>query len=231
VAAAGLNAALARIAAAATRVDRAPEEVTLVVVTKGRTDQQVRAAHAAGQRHFGENRPDALAARLASDLPQDITWHFVGTIQRRRVRDVVPGAAFIHSVDRLSLARAIVARERPPPVLLQVNIGREPQKFGFSPDDVDDAADAVVGMSLDLRGLMAIPPRPSRSEDSRQWFVAMRELRDRIAASHPNAVELSMGMSDDFDVAVESGATIVRLGRAIFDVEAPPGDAPPTAPR
>ena len=226
-----LNEVRDRIATAASLVGRVPGDVTIVVVSKGRTESAIRAAYEAGQRDFGENRPDTLVERLASGLPDDIKWHFVGTIQRRRLPDVVPGVTLIHSVDRLSLAGALARRDDSPPVLLQVNIGDEPQKHGFARNEAAAAADAVVALGLDVRGLMTIPPRPGRSEDSRRWFEQMRDLREEVGTQIPGVEELSMGMSDDFEVAVECGATIVRLGRAIFGPEASEGGPPPAASR
>jgi len=206
----------ARIAAAARRSGRSPGDVTLVAVSKGSPDEDVLAARAAGQRLFGENRPDQLAGRIAR-LDGDLSWHLIGHLQRRAVRHVLVGVAMIESLDRIRLAETL-ARRLPdvPPVLLEVNLAEEPQKHGVAPVDVPATAAAVVELGLDLRGLMAIPPRPETPEDSRPWFERLAELGDVLGRELSGPVELSMGMSDDFEVAVECGATIVRVGRAIF---------------
>jgi hypothetical protein len=207
----------ARIGAAARRSGRDPGDVTLVAVSKGRTDDEVRSVYRAGQRDFGENRAAGLTERLRSGLPDDIRWHFVGTLQRRKVRLVAPLVVLLHSLDRVELARAWAGQEVAPPVLLQVNVGREPQKHGFDPDEVLDAADQIQGIGLAVEGLMTIPPRPETPEDSRRWFDVLAALGQRLRERHPGAVQLSMGMSDDFETGVEAGATIVRVGRAIFE--------------
>lgn len=205
-----------RIAAAARRAGRDPEEVTLVVVTKERSDDEVRAVCAAGVRDLGENRAAELVARIRAELPADVRWHFVGTLQRRKARLVAPHVHLLHSMDRIELARTWAAQDRVAPVVLQVNVARDPRKHGFAPEEAVAAAEAVAALGIEVRGLMTIPPRPRRPEDSRPWFEALRELRDAVAAAVPGATELSMGMTDDFEVAVECGATMVRVGRAIF---------------
>lgn len=221
----------ARIAAAAGRAGRDPAEVTLLVVSKGHSNDDVREAYRAGQRQFGENRAAGLVDRLGSGLPDDIRWHFVGSLQRRKIKQVAPNIVLLHSLDRWSLVRAWAALEEPPPALLQVNVGREPQKHGFDPDDVIDAADAAVGLGIDLSGLMTIPPRPEVPEDSRPWFEMLADLAGRLRRRHPGAVEVSMGMTDDYQVGVEAGATIVRVGRAIFEPAPTGGTGPTDAPR
>ncbi len=216
-----------RIAAAAREAGRDPAEVTLLVVSKGRSDAAVRAAYAAGVRDFGENRAEELQARHRAGLPEDVRWHFVGPVQRRKVRVIAPGLHLLHSLDRLRLAATWARLEAPPPVLVEVNVGMEPQKHGFLPETVLDAVGEVRALGIEVRGLMAIPPRPRRPEDSRPFFVRLRELRDEVRRVFPEVTELSMGMTDDFPVAVACGATIVRLGRAIFG----PASTEPPRPR
>ncbi|MEA2057479.1 MAG: YggS family pyridoxal phosphate-dependent enzyme [Actinomycetota bacterium] len=213
----------ARIARAATRAGRDPADVTLLAVSKGRDDDEVLAAYRAGQRDFGENRAAGLTERLRSDLPGDIRWHFVGTLQRRKVGIVAPVVVLLHSLDRLALARSWSTQEVASPVLLQVNVAREPQKHGFDPDELLDSVDRVSALGISVEGLMTIPPRPEQPEDSRGWFEMLAALGERLQERHPAAVQLSMGMTDDLEVAVEAGATIVRVGRAIFE-PAPAGD-------
>jgi hypothetical protein len=213
----------ARIAGAARRAGRDPADVTLLAVSKGRTDDEVLAAYRAGQRDFGENRAAGLAERLRSDLPDDIRWHFVGTLQRRKVAFVAPVVVLLHSLDRPALARSWSTQEVASPVLLQVNVAREPQKHGFDPDELLDVADHVSDLGISVEGLMTIPPRPEQPADSRRWFEMLAALGERLREHHPAAVQLSMGMTDDFEIGVEAGATIVRVGRAIFE-PAPAGD-------
>ncbi|HHC08549.1 MAG TPA: YggS family pyridoxal phosphate-dependent enzyme [Actinobacteria bacterium] len=216
-----------RIAEAAARAGRNPEAITLVAVSKGMSDDAVLAAHRAGQRVFGENRPEALARRLAGPLPDDLEWHLVGHVQRRKAK-LALGAAMIESLDRLRLAETFVRLGVPlPPMLVEVNLAREPQKHGFDPDDLDEALDRLVDLGLSIRGLMAIPPRPRRPEDSRPWFAMLADLAERLRSAHPELTELSMGMTDDFEIAIEEGATIVRVGRAIFGPRPGVDEAPP----
>jgi PLP dependent protein len=217
MAARGLTRARDRIAAAAARAGRDPAEVLLVVVSKGRSDAAVREIYDAGQRVFAENRAEALQDRLAADLPGDLVWHFVGTLQRRKVRSVAPHVALLHSMDRQHLEPVWATQPHRAPVLLQVNLAAEPQKHGYEADQVLAAADRLTALGVAVRGLMTLPPAPSTPEDSRPWFTRLVELGSRLRDRHPDAIELSMGMSDDFEVAVECGATMVRLGRTIFE--------------
>jgi uncharacterized pyridoxal phosphate-containing UPF0001 family protein len=154
---------------------------------------------------------------MDGNLPTDIDWHFVGNVQRRAIKLIAPAIVLLHSLDRASLIPAWARIGDPPPVLIEVNIAAEPQKHGFAPSEVPNAADAVVEAGIALHGLMIIPPRAQRPEDARPWFAQLRELSDALRLSHPSAVELSMGMTDDFEVAIEEGASIVRVGRAIFE--------------
>ena len=207
-----------RVAAAAARAGRDPGDVTIVAVTKGRGMAEIGDVYEFGHRDFGENRPEELAAK-APHLPSDARWHLVGPVQRRKVEAAAPHTHLLHSMDRAALARRWAALDRPPPVLVQVNMAAEPQKHGVSPNAVADLVALSSELGLAVRGLMAIPPLPARPEDSRSWFVALAELRDELAARFPSVRELSMGMSDDFEVAVEVGASFIRVGRAIFDAE------------
>lgn len=206
-----------RIASAARRSGRDPDRVTVLAVSKGRSDEDVRALYDAGQRVFGENRPQGLRRRFEDALPEDIEWHFVGNVQRRAIKTIAPAIALLHSLDRMSLADAWIRLDEPPPVLLEVNIGAEPQKHGFDPAEIHRVADHLGAGGVSVRGLMIIPPRVTIAEEARHWFVALRELGDALVVDHPDARDLSMGMTEDFEVAVEEGASIVRLGRAIFE--------------
>lgn len=206
-----------RVARAADAAGRAVGEITVVAVSKTAGVEEIRSVYDQGHRDFGENRADELAEK-AVQLPDDINWHFVGALQSRKTRVVRPIVTLLHSMDRESLAVAwLKGQGLAPPVLAQVNVGDESQKSGLAVADVPAALDWMVRLGLDVRGLMAIPPVPSRAEDSRQYFVQLRQLRDEIAVSNPAVSELSMGMTDDFEVAIAEGASIIRVGRAIFD--------------
>ncbi len=210
-----------RIASAVQRAGRQPSDVTLVVVSKGRSDSEVQRLYDSGHRLFAENRAEALTSRLDGPLPIDITWHFVGSVQRRKVKVIAPSVELLHSMDRARLEGAWAQLPDPPPVLLQVNIAAEPQKHGYPPAEVLEAAQRLVDLGVPVRGLMILPPAPGVAEDSRSWFTKLGSIGARLRARHPGAVELSMGMSDDFEVAIECGATIIRLGRAIFGTGEP----------
>ena len=205
------------MAAAAVRAGRDPADVVLLAVSKGRSDDEVRELYDAGQRQFGENRPQGLRGRTEADLPADIEWHFVGNVQRRAIKLIAPSIVLLHSFDRARLVEPWATLEHPPPVLIEVNIGEEPQKHGFDPGAVREAADRVAERGISVRGLMIIPPRVDVAEDARPWFARLRELGEVVQSDHPEATELSMGMTDDFEVAIEEGASIVRVGRAIFE--------------
>jgi PLP dependent protein len=203
-----------RVETAARRSGRTAGEVTVVAVSKGQPVEAIGTLHALGHRHFGENRADELAAK-APLLPDDITWHFVGTIQRRRIPMIRAHAALVHSFDRTALV-APWGGDLGPPALVQVNLAAEPQKHGVAEDGAGALVAAVVAAGIRCRGLMVMPPVASDPELSRPWFRRLAELRIRLAADHPGLTELSMGMTDDFEVAVEEGASLIRVGRAIF---------------
>lgn len=207
---------MARVADAAVSAGRSPEEITVVAVSKTMSADEVRAVYELGHRDFGENRADELAEKAAL-LPGDIRWHFVGALQSNKARMVRGITHLLHSMDRHSLGNAwMKGPGLPPPVLAQVNVGEEPQKSGLAPADVESALDWMEDLGLVVRGLMAIPPLPETPEDSRAHFAALREMRDRMAREHPSLTELSMGMTDDYEVAISEGASIIRVGRAIF---------------
>ncbi len=207
---------LERIAAAAGRSGRSPEEVRLVAVGKTFPPEKIMELYRAGHRDFGENRAQELSDKV-SRMPADVRWHFIGPLQRNKVRLVRPAVVLLHSMDRLSLAEAwLKGPGAPPPVLVEVNIGEEPQKAGVSPEETPRFVDELFELGVEVRGLMAIPPRVERPEQVRPHFRRMATLLANLRVEHPGLEELSMGMTEDFEVAVEEGATLVRLGRAIF---------------
>ena len=211
-----------RIARAANRAGRDPQAVTLIAVSKTVAAPRIYAAYLSGQRDFGENRvEDALDKQVA--LPDDTVWHMIGHIQSRKARDVVGRFALTHSVDSLSLAETLQRRAEAAdarvPILLEVNVSGEESKYGFQPGDLAGAVAAIQGLNrLTLRGLMTMAPIVDDPEQARPVFRGLRELRERLAAEFPSVdwAHLSMGMTDDFEVAIEEGATLVRVGRAIF---------------
>lgn len=200
---------------------RDPDDVRIVAVTKTVGIEDIRQALDAGISDFGENRVQEFLGKFG--LFPDARWHFIGTLQTNKVKDVVGRAALIHSIDSRHLLdevdRRAVASGVVQPVLLQVNVSGEGSKHGFTPDEVLEALMAASESDgVEVRGLMTMAPL-GRPEDARWVFRELRELRDSLQALHLNGVELhelSMGMSNDFRVAVEEGATIVRVGRAIF---------------
>lgn len=206
------------IAAAAARAGRDPQDVTLVGVSKFIPVDAVRQAIAAGVADLGESRAQELVAKTqAFDLPQ-IRWHFIGRLQRNKARDVVGRTALLHSIDRPQLVAAVGDAARAAgvvqSVLVQVNVGGDPDKAGVSPAETETLVAAVDGdPALRCLGLMTIPPL---GVDPRPLFAMLRDLRDDLVRRHPSVTNLSMGMSNDFEVAVEEGATIVRVGEAVF---------------
>ena len=212
-----LQAVRLRMAEACHRSGRSPDQVTLVAVTKGFPPQAVREAAAAGVRHFGENRVQEAQAKLPTlaDLSPRPTWHMVGHLQTNKVKTALNLFDIIQSVDSLHLAEAISRRAPKPhrvPVLLEVNVAGEPAKYGFSPAELPAQADAIRRLpGLDVRGLMTVAPMTNDCDELRPVFQRLRELARSLQLP-----ELSMGMTDDFETAVEEGATIVRVGRAIF---------------
>jgi len=205
-----------RIAAAAARAGRSPTEVTLVAVSKTADTDGLRAAYEAGQRDFGENRAARLV-EVSALLPAEARWHLVGRLQGNKVPRVRPVVSLLHSLDRPELAGYWVKGPGlPPPVLVQVNVSGEGAKGGVAPGEAEALVAFASELGIEVRGLMTIPPLPGRPEDSRPYFRSLAALRARLAARWPGLTELSMGMTEDFEVAVEEGATLLRVGRAIF---------------
>jgi pyridoxal phosphate enzyme (YggS family) len=211
-----LSAVRERIAAACGRAGRSPEEVTLVAISKGFPAAAVREAAALGVRDFGENRVQEAQAKLPelADLSPRPTWHMVGHLQTNKVKTAVGLFDIIQSVDSLHLAEAINGRAPHDrvPVLLEVNVSGEAAKYGFSVEELPAAAESARRLpNLDVRGLMTVAPLMDDAEEARPVFRRLRQLAGELGLA-----EMSMGMTDDLEVAVEEGATIVRVGRAIF---------------
>lgn len=204
-----------RIALACKRAGRSPEEVTLVAVTKTIGPAAIRAAFQAGLRHFGENRVQEAKPKLGEleNIRTQCTWHMVGHLQTNKAKTA--GALFdiIQSVDSVRLAEFLNRHaQKTIPILLEVNIAGEASKSGFSTGEVFSAMKEIERMpNLEIKGLMTIAPLASDPEEVRPVFRRLRELRNSMGLEH-----LSMGMTDDFEVAIEEGSTMVRIGRAIF---------------
>ena len=208
---------LETISQAALRAGRSPESVRLIAATKSVSPERVRAAVEAGVRTLGENRlQEALPKIEAVGDCEGLTWHFIGRLQRRKVKSVVGRFDVIHSVESLDLAEEINRRAAEAglvqAVLMEVNVGEEASKGGVAPAALAETAAAIAALPhLSLRGLMAVPPLSTDPEAARPYFRRLREL-----ALSLKLTELSMGMSQDYAVAVEEGATMVRVGTAIF---------------
>jgi pyridoxal phosphate enzyme (YggS family) len=203
------------IEAACRRSGRSPGALTLVAVTKGVAAQAIREAVAAGIGNLGENRvQEAEAKRPAlADLGASVSWHMIGHLQTNKVKTAIGLFDIIQSVDSFHLAEAISRRAtKAIPVFLEVNVSAEPSKYGFALDELPRQHDAISRLpKIDLRGLMTVAPQLPSAEAVRPVFGRLRDAAESLGLH-----ELSMGMSDDFEVAVEEGATVVRIGRAIF---------------
>ena len=210
-----------QIAGAAAKVGRAAGEIELVAIAKTHSADKVREAIEAGQTLFGESRVQEARAKIP-ELPSNLRWHFVGHLQKNKIRHALPLFEMIHSVDSLGLAQDInrIAEEQGmhPRVLLEVNVAGEGSKFGFESETLRAEMESLLALPrLSILGLMTIPPLSKEAEASRKYFVQLRELRDRLQTEfHVDLAQLSMGMTEDFVVAVEEGATLVRVGTAIF---------------
>jgi pyridoxal phosphate enzyme (YggS family) len=205
----------ARVAAAAARAGRDPTTVTLVAATKTVPVARLRDLLAAGVTELGENRAQELLAKapeLAAATPPP-RWHFIGRLQRNKVRALSPWVACWQSVDREELGATIARHAVGSPVLVEVNIAGEPAKGGVAPIDASRLVDALGALGLRVEGLMTVPPA---GEDPRPWFARLARLAVDLSLR-----ELSMGMSDDYEVAIEEGATVVRVGRALLGPRPP----------
>jgi pyridoxal phosphate enzyme (YggS family) len=211
-----------RIDAAASRAGRDPGGITLVAVSKGHPVQLIREAMAAGHRDFGENRVREAAAKY-KELGTEVRWHFVGRLQRNKVRHLVGWVDLIHSLDRPELAEEIgnraAATGAPQEVLVEVNVSGDPSRGGVIPEDLASLLEAVASVpGVRVTGLMAMAPIVSSPQVARPYFRRLARLRDEAVTKFPELSirHLSMGMSQDYEVAVEEGATLVRVGEAIF---------------
>lgn len=212
-----------RIIAAAQRSHRNPSEITLIAVSKTKPVEMVREVYDAGIREFGENKVQEINIKYEA-LPKDIHWHMIGHLQRNKVKAVIDEACLIHSVDSVRLAEQIskdaLVKGITVSVLLEVNIANEETKYGFKAEETEDALMQIAKLpNICVRGLMTSAPIVNNPEDNRQYFRALKQLCVDLKAKNIDNTSmdfLSMGMTGDFEVAVEEGATHVRVGTAIF---------------
>ena len=204
-----------RIDTACKRSGRLPDDITLVAVTKSVDATSITSAYEYGIKHFGENRVQEAEKKIEqlTILRQSVTWHMIGHVQTNKVKQVTRLFNIVQSVDSMRLATSLdIQAQDILPVLIQVNVSGENTKSGFSVDEVNAAISEMNHLShLDIKGLMTIAPWTDNTEEIRSVFRTLRELRDKLGLEH-----LSMGMTDDYEIAIEEGATIVRIGRAIF---------------
>ena len=213
-----------RIGEAAIKAGRSPDSIRLVVVSKQAPSEKIISAYEAGAECFGENKIQEAVDKIENIKLQGVGWHFIGHLQKYKIKYINSHFDLIHSVDSLSLAEKISehskSQDRVQPVLLQINISGEEAKFGMSPSDlVEQLSDFAVFNGIRIKGLMTIPPQDPNPESSRQYFSALRLLRDKCQNLNIDGIELnelSMGMTSDYKVAIEEGATLVRIGTAIF---------------
>ncbi len=212
-----------RCHAAAKRAGRSVEDVTLIAVSKTKPVSMIEEAIAAGAVEFGENKPQELKTKYEV-LPKNLHWHMIGHLQRNKIKYIIDKACLIHSVDSDRLAEAIseeaVKHGLVMPVLIEVNVAGEETKFGVKPEETEDFVRRIAALpGIQVRGLMTIAPYTDNPEDNRPYFRALRNLSIDIAAKNIDNVsmlELSMGMTGDYEVAIEEGATFVRVGTGIF---------------
>ena len=211
-----------RIREASQRTGRDPKEVELVLVTKEVDPSRIKLAYDLGVRDFGENKVQDLMAKQ-NKLPKDVRWHFIGSLQTNKVKLLIGQVALIHSCDRVDLAREIekqaAKQNRTVDILIQVNTSGEETKHGFDPKSVKQAISQIVTLDhLRVRGLMTIGPNTQDQEKTRESFRTLRNLKDQLQQEFPNCdwCYLSMGMSSDFELAIEEGANLLRIGSAVF---------------
>ena len=209
------------MADAARKSGRTAEQIELVAVSKTHAAEKVQEAIEAGQLLFGESRVQEARAKIPL-LPSRLRWHFIGHLQKNKIRHALPLFELFHGIDSLMLAQEMerIAEEEGirPRVLLEVNVAGEASKHGFSPEALRRDLEAALSLGrLTIEGLMTLPPLAPEAEASRQYFIALRKLRDQLEAEFEVRLpQLSMGMSGDFPIAIEEGATLVRVGTAIF---------------
>ena len=218
-----LNIVEERICAACARAGRSRSEVTLIAVSKTKPVPMLQTVYDAGIREYGENKPQEIKDKYPQ-LPQDIHWHMIGHLQRNKIKYIIDKVCLIHSVDSVSLAEAIskeaAKHDLVMPVLIEVNVAGEESKFGVTPEETEQLIRTISTLpNIRVEGLMTIAPYTENAEDNRSYFAALRKLFIDIKdknIDNVNMCNLSMGMTGDYEVAIEEGATMVRVGTGIF---------------
>lgn len=203
------------------QVDRAVQDVQLIAVTKAVDNESTKAIYDLGIKHLAENRPEGLSAKQAYLPQEDIIWHYIGNLQSRKVKQVINQIDYLHSLDRLSLAKEINKRaDKVIPCFVEVNVSGEASKHGVSPNELTSFIEAIGAYAkIQVIGLMTMAPLAADEEEIRQHFAGLKKLQQEIAAqnlSFAPCTELSMGMSNDYPIAIEEGATFIRVGSNLF---------------
>jgi PLP dependent protein len=212
------------IATAAKQSGRAPESVTLIAVTKYVGSSEIQTLYDLGQRDFGESRPQDLSKKIAAVPHADIRWHMIGHLQTNKVQQILPQVALIHSLDRESLIRELIrcgqTQQRVVPCLLEINISGDANKHGFRLEQAETVIEQLRQQStIQVQGLMGMSGLDSDATKTALEFASMNDLRDRLQQQFPEQrlSELSLGMSDDYELAIAHGSTMVRVGSALFE--------------
>ena len=210
---------LARIHQSCDKVSRDIQEVCPIVVTKNRTNEEIQEVYSLGFRHFAENRVEKLLERQEAFPQEDIVWHLIGPLQKRKVKQIVNRIQYFHAIDRLSIMEEIEKRlESPLKCFLEVNVSGEKSKHGFTTEEVVEAFEvAKQYANIDIIGLMTMAPFDASEEEIRQYFHELKEITENIDSEKP--LQLSMGMSQDYPIAIEEGAHFIRIGTAWFEEE------------
>ncbi len=210
---------LTRIQQSCDKVSRDVQEVCPIIVTKNRTNEEIQEVYSLGFRHFAENRVEKLLERQNAFPQEDIVWHLIGPLQKRKVKQIVNRIQYFHAIDRLSIMEEIEKRlDSPLKCFLEVNVSGEESKHGFAKEEVFEAFEAAKQYSkIDIIGLMTMAPFDASEEEIRQYFHELKEISENINSEKP--LQLSMGMSQDYPIAIEEGAHFIRIGTAWFEEE------------
>ena len=210
---------LTRIQQSCDKVSRDVQEVYPIIVTKNRTNEEIQEVYSLGFRHFAENRVEKLLERQNAFPQEDIVWHLIGPLQKRKVKQIVNRIQYFHAIDRLSIMEEIEKRlDSPLKCFLEVNVSGEESKHGFTKEEVFEAFDATKQYAkIDIIGFMTMAPFDASEEEIRQYFHELKEISENINSEKP--LQLSMGMSQDYPIAIEEGAHFIRIGTAWFEEE------------
>ena len=210
---------LARIQQSCDKVSRDVQDVCPIIVTKNRMNEEIQEVYSLGFRHFAENRVEKLLERQEAFPQEDIVWHLIGPLQKRKVKQIVNRIQYFHAIDRLSIMEEIEKRlESPLKCFLEVNVSGEKSKHGFTTEEVVDAFEvAKQYANIDIIGLMTMATFDASEEEIRQYFHELKEITENIDSEKP--LQLSMGMSQDYPIAIEEGAHFIRIGTAWFEEE------------